>query len=245
MLGNLEISRDKKLTWVKRNHSSLALSIRSSTPKDNSRALNLTKQGRPLKYKTALDLDRELWTKCSEEEWHRLLENTLHPIFSSEIPQGTKVAYNQQVKEKEVIVDGISYVDARVRGTIGGDKLNFEGATSANTVDYVIFKNLILATLHNVKYVDPNTRFINTDMVDFYLASPMEESAYMMVPLKDIPMSIVNNYDLSKRAKHGNVYFKVLLTMYGHPASGRLSNKLFFKTIESAGYYEIQSFQLL
>jgi len=169
----------------------------------------------------------------------RLLENTLHPIFSSEIPQGTKVAYyNQQVKEKEVIVDGISYVDARVRGTIGGDKLNFEGATSANTADYVIFKNLISATLHDVKYVDPNTRFINTDMVDFYLASPMEESAYMMVPLKDIPMSIFNDYDLTKRAKHGKVYFKVLLTMYGHPASGRLSNKLFFKTIESAGYYE-------
>jgi len=62
----------------------------------------------------------------------------LHPIWSSEIPQGTKVAYyNQQVKEKEVLVDGISYVDARVRGTIGGDKLNFEGATSANTADYV------------------------------------------------------------------------------------------------------------
>ena len=75
-------------------------------------------------------------------------------------------------------------------------------------------------------------------MVDFYLASPMEEAAYMMVLLKDIPIGIDNDYDLSKRAKHGKVYFKVLLTMYGHPAYGRLSNKLFFKTIESAGYYD-------
>ena len=234
-----EISKDKTLTWVRRGSSALALSIRSSTPKDESRALNLTKQGRPLKYKTALELDRVLWTKCSEEEWNRLLENTLHPIWSSEIPQGTKVAYyNQQVKEKEVLIDGVSYVDARVRGTIGGDKLGFEGATTANTADYVIFKNIISATLHDVKYVNPDTRFINTDMVDFYLASPMEEAAYMMVLLKDIPMSIVNDYDLTKRARHGKVYFKVLLTMYGHPASGRLSNKLFFKTIESAGYYE-------
>jgi hypothetical protein len=40
-------------------------------------------------------------------------------------------------------------------------------------------------------------------MVDFYLASPMEEAAYMMVLLKDIPMSIVNDYDLTKRARHG------------------------------------------
>ena len=234
-----EIRRDKTYTWIQRGSSSLALSIRASTPRDVNRALNLTKQGRPLKYRTALELDRDLWTKCSEEEWNRLLENTLRPIYSSEIPQGTKVAYyNQQVKEKEILIDGISYVDARVRGTIGGDKLEFQGATSANTADYVIFKNIISATLHDVKYVDPNTRFINTDMVDFYLASPMEEAAYMMVLLKDIPMSIVNDYDLTKRARHGKVYFKVLLTMYGHPASGRLSNKLFFKTIESAGYYE-------
>ena len=58
-----EIRRDKTLTWIQRGSSSLALSIRSSTPKDDSRALNLTKQGRPLKYKTALDLDRDLWTK--------------------------------------------------------------------------------------------------------------------------------------------------------------------------------------
>ena len=38
--------------------------------------------------------------------------------------------------------------------------------------------------------------------------------------------------------KHSKVYFKVILSMYGHPVSGRLLNKLFFKTIESAGYYE-------
>ena len=75
-------------------------------------------------------------------------------------------------------------------------------------------------------------------MVDFYLASPMEEAAYMMVPLKDIPMSIINDYELTKRAKHEKVYFKVLLTMYCQPMSGRLSNKFFFKTIEPAGHYE-------
>ena len=77
-----EICRDKTINWIQRGNSSLALSIRASTPKDDSRALNLTKQGRPLKYKTALEFDRDLWTKCSEEEWNRLLENTLRPIYS-------------------------------------------------------------------------------------------------------------------------------------------------------------------
>ena len=171
-----EMTRDKTLVWIPRGKSSIALAIRASSPRDDSRALNQTKHGKPLKYRTALELDRELWTNASEEEWNRLLENTLRPIWSSEIPQGTKVAYyNQQVKEKEVLVDGIRFVEARVRGTIGGDKLEFKGATSANTADYVIFKNIISGTLHDVKYVDPETRFINTDMVDFYLASPMED----------------------------------------------------------------------
>ena len=234
-----EMIKDKTLAWIPRGQSFLALSIRASQPRDESRALNQTKSGKPLKFKTALELDRELWTKCSEEEWHRLLENTLRPIWSSEIPAGTKVAYyNQQVKEKEVLVGTNKFIDARVRGTLGGNILDFQGATSANTADYVIFKDIISGTLHDVKFVDPKTRFINIDMVDFYLFSPMEEPAYMMVPIKDIPISIVNAYDLTKRAKHGKVYFKVLMSMYGHPVSGRLSNKLLFKTIEPAGYYE-------
>jgi hypothetical protein len=215
------------------------MSVRADEPRDLSRALNQTSNGTPLKFKTALELDRELWTKCSVEEWQRLMENTLRPIYSSEIPKGEKVAYyNQQVKEKEVIIDGQRYVDARVRGTLGGDRLDYQGATSANTADYTLFKTLISATLHDVKYVDPNTRFISIDAVDYYLYSPMEEPAYMMVPIADIPEEIVDAYNLKKRAHNGKAYFKVLMSMYGHPAAGRLANKLLFKTIGHAGYYE-------
>ena len=46
-----EIRRDKTLTWIQRGKSALALSIRASTPRDDSRALNLTKKGRPLSIK--------------------------------------------------------------------------------------------------------------------------------------------------------------------------------------------------
>jgi hypothetical protein len=207
-----EIIHANWVKWIPRGLSSIAMAITASEPRDLTRALNLTRSGKPLKFKSAMDLDRDLWTNCSIEEWHRLHENTLRPIYSSEIPKGEKVSYyNQQVKEKETIINGIRYIVARVRGTLGGDKLEFQGVTSANTADYTLFKTLISATLHDVKFVDPATRFVTIDAVDYYLFSPMEEPAYMMVPIKDIPMEIVNAYNLTKRAKHGKVYFKILM----------------------------------
>ena len=66
----------------------------------------------------------------------------------------------------------------------------------------------------------------------------MEEPAYIAVPLKDIPVSIVKAYDLTKRSSNDKEYFKVVMTMYGHPVSGYLSNKHLYKTIELEGYYE-------
>jgi hypothetical protein len=66
----------------------------------------------------------------------------------------------------------------------------------------------------------------------------MEEPAYIAVPLKDIPASIIKTYNLTKKASNNKTYFKVVMTMYGHPVAGLLSNKHLFKTIKEAGYYE-------
>jgi hypothetical protein len=92
--------------------------------------------------------------------------------------------------------------------------------------------------LHDVKFVDSETRFINLDMVDYYLFSPMEDPAYMRLKLSDIPPIIVEQYGLAKFAINGSINFEVVMSMYGHPAAGRLANKLLMKTIEPEGYYE-------
>jgi hypothetical protein len=234
-----EINNSSYAIWIPRGNSAFALSIRSNTPKDPNRALNQTVGGQPLNFKRAKAIDPELWIKCDEEEWHRLMENTLIPIRRNEVPPGQIVSYyNKQVKEKLVKIYDVNFVDARVRGTYGGDRTKYEGPTSTHTAEYPLIKTLFSAVLHDVKYVDPDTRFVNIDMTDFYIYTPMEEPAYMSVPLKDIPESIIIAYDLRRRSTNDIAYFKVVMSMYGHPASGYLSNKHLFKTIEAAGYYE-------
>jgi hypothetical protein len=186
-----------------------------------------------------MELDPDLWRACDEEEWHRLLENTLRPVHHHQVPKSEKIAYyNKQVKEKLKVIDGQEFIEARVRGTLGGNVLDYKGPTSTNTADYTLVKILWSAVLHDIKHVDPETFFVNLDMVDFYLGAPMEIVSYMMVPLKDIPAAIVEAYGLSKWAIHGKVHFKILMSLYGHPAAGYLANRLLVKTILPDGYYE-------
>ena len=234
-----ELNKAEYVSWIPRGNSAFAMSIIASTPKDPNRALNQTVDGQPLNFNKAMKMDPDLWIQCDKEEWHRLLENTLIPVKLNEIPTNNNITYyNRQIKEKLAVIDNVEYVNARVRGTLGGDKTNYEGPTSTHTAEYPLIKTLFSAVLHDVKYVDPETRFYNIDLVDFYLQSPMETPAYISVPLKDIPKSIVEAYDLHKKSNNGKVYFKVVMTMYGHPVSGLLSNKHLFKTIKDAGYYE-------
>ena len=156
-----------------------------------------------------MKMDPNLWIQCDEEEWNRLLENTLIPLRLSEIPINNNITYySRQIKEKLTVIDDVEYVNARVRGTLGGDKTNYEGPTSTHTAEYPLIKTLFSAVLHNVKYVDPETRFYNIDLVDFYLQSPMETPAYISVPLKDIPQAIINTYDLYRRASNNKSIFQ-------------------------------------
>ena len=57
----------------------------------------------------------------------------------------------------------------------------------------------------------------------------METPTYISVPLKDIPKSIVDNYDLNKKSQNNKAYFKVVMTMYGHPVSGLLPISIYSK----------------
>jgi hypothetical protein len=136
------------------------------------------------------------------------------------------------------IINGEEHIEARVRGTFGGNVVNFQGATSTNTADYPLMKTLWCGVLSDVKHKDPNTKCVNLDMTDYYLYAPLEDPGYMAVPINEIPPEIVKAYGLEKYASKGKVYFIVYMSMYGHPAAGLLANRLFWKTIEPAGYYE-------
>ena len=65
----------------------------------------------------------------------------------------------------------------------------------------------------------------------------MERSEYVRIKFTDIPQEFIEEYDLSKSAQNGWIYFEILSGCYGLPRSGRLANDLLRTRLEKAGYY--------
>ena len=60
----------------------------------------------------------------------------------------------------------------------------------------------------------------------------------MRIKLSDIPQEFIEEYDLTKAAQNGWIYFEILHGCYGLPQSGRLANDLLRTRLAKAGYYE-------
>ena len=52
----------------------------------------------------------------------------------------------------------------------------------------------------------------------------MDRSEYVRINFSDIPQEVIEEYDLSKAAKNGWIYFEILRGCYGLPQSGLLAN---------------------
>ena len=103
-------------------------------------ALNLDTIERPLTYATALKGPNRLhWLNAEAEEFDRLFStNTIKAIHAHEQPVDRRrdtTYYNPQTKEKPNRSGDTVY---RIRGTIGGDRINYPGATYRNIIISII-----------------------------------------------------------------------------------------------------------
>ena len=207
--------------------------------------------GQPLNQRAdgkKLNLHRELkgphsryWKLADREEKIRLLDSgTLKPVKRNIIPRGETITYyNPQCKEKLATVDDEQFVEYRVRGTFGGDRSGYQGATSSQTAEYLTTKVLINATLSDRLHKDPDTKFATADMVDFYLGAMLDQPGYLGMKAATFSQEIIDIYNLREYIdSNGTIYFQVVKCMYGHPASGRLSNKKLVSILKDAGYHE-------
>jgi hypothetical protein len=152
-------------------------------------AIDMNADGSPLTSNSALKgPDAAKWLKAHGEEIVRLVESeTGRFIQRSEMPVGRKAAYyNPQLKIK--MKNGV--LQYRVRGTIGGDQIDYPGATAA-----------FVATLETVRVLsnaavseDANT--MTADIADFYLGTPLDRPEYMRIALKHVPPDIIERYHL-------------------------------------------------
>ena len=68
----------------------------------------------------------------------------------------------------------------------------------------------------------------------------MERPELMQLPINIIPQEIIKKYNLNDLVNNGWVYIRIDQTMYGLPATGKLSNDLLVKQMSKAAYQPCQ-----
>ena len=120
--------------------------------------------------------------------------------------------------------------DRRVRGTIGGDKLDAFGPTRANTAALEMIRLFINSM------VSERAQMMTLDIRNFYLGTPMEEPVYMFINIDTIPQTIIDKYKLREIVENGKVVMEVSSTIYGLKEAGKLSQDRLVAHLSEYGY---------
>ena len=197
-----------------------------------STAVDLDDKGKKLSMTTALaGEDGHLWLAKHGEEITRLFaSDTIKLIHWHDLPSDKKPAYyNPQVRTK--IKEG--KLVRRVRGTIGGDQINFDGDTAAHTASMQLIKILL-----NSVVSDKDAKFMTADIKDFYLGTPLPTTEYMRIKLDHIPPEVIEAHDMARFERNGAVVVAVHKGIYGLPQAGILAQDRLVKHLAEHGYMQ-------
>ena len=197
----------------------------------HSAMLNLDTGGKPLTYKSAIQgPDRLQWIIAEEEEFDRLFATkTIAPLHSHEQPLDRKkdtTYYNPQVKQK----CDAGKTTFRIRGTIGGDRINYPGETSALTAAMPVVKLLLQSA------ISENMNVMTMDARDYYLNTPLQRPEYLRIPLKFISTGVIEKHKLSPYIHNDSILFSVHKGMYGLPQAGYLAQIQLIQHLRKHGY---------
>jgi hypothetical protein len=221
-LGTRYIQEGLSLSDFEPDSMSLHSTFHSS-PTDQR--LNVTADGKKLTMKAALrSPEKHLWKIEQGIEISRLMgTKTITPILQRDMPKGRKATYyNPQPKEK---LDADKNIIRRVRGTLGGDRLDYPGETSSPVADIAAVKMLLHSVVSDRRNHGTDTRFATLDLTDFYLGSSLDRPEYVRIPIKDVPEETIEREGLRRFINGDFILFQVDGSMYGHPVSGRIANR--------------------
>ena len=95
----------------------------------------------------------------------------------------------------------------RIRGTIGGERINYNGATKANTAAMPVVKMLLQSV------VSDDAEFMTIVIKDFYLNTDLPRSEWMRVPVKFLSPTILDKYNLHQFINNGATLFEVVKSL--------------------------------
>ena len=213
----------------------------TSTPSHSAHAVLDPVSGAALSYRQLREgPDGPEWLQSAANEIGRLAQgilphmphgtDTIHFIRHDAIPPGRKATYLRIVAE----LRPLKAETKRVRFTAGGDQIDYPGNVSTPTADLTTVKLLINSVLST-----PNARFATGDLANFYLNNPMERYEYMRIPVRDIPPSIMTQYNLLPLVFKDHVLVEIQKGMYGLPQAGIIANKRLVKHLATHGYMPV------
>jgi hypothetical protein len=85
-----------------------------------------------------------------------------------------------------------------------------------------------------------DAKFMTADITDFYLNTPMPRYEYMRIPTKDIPQTIMEQYNLAPLVHKGYVLVEIRKGMYGLPQAGLLAYERLVKHLATYDYHPAQ-----
>ena len=227
---------------VSRHNFARAQAYSTFHSSQTSPLLNITTDGKQLTYRGVMrGEDQDLWGAASGAELIKLIveRKTLVPIHKHEQPADQRkytTYYNPQVKEK---LDDNGNKTQRVRGTFGGNKkCAYDGPTSSPVADITFIKihwNSVVSDRRNHRN---NSRYATVDITDFYLMSSLEQPEWINIPIKNIPLSLLEEHNLIQFISDEHILCRVDGTMYGHPVAGRLANADLVKHLAVHGYVQ-------
>jgi Reverse transcriptase (RNA-dependent DNA polymerase) len=168
--------------------------------------------------------------KCTTDPSHTVQgTDTCTFIHATDIPKGKKTTYVRIVADyREHKADPY-----RVRCTLGGDRIDFQGDVSTKVADLVTVKCLLNHTIST-----PGAHAACIDIKDFYLNNPLPSPEFVRFRADTIPKEIWDQYGLDAFVVNGWVYARVDKGMYGLPQAGKVANDNLVPRLNDAGYHE-------
>lgn len=181
------------------------------------------------------------WEQATADEIGRLTQGnaprtlsgteTMRFIHVHDMPAGRTATYL-----KIVAADKPNKIETkRIRFTVGGDRINFEGDASTKTAGIITVKCLLNSVVST-----PTAKFMTIDITDFYLNTPMSKFEYMRIPVRDIPACIMEQYQLWDKVHNGFVYVEISKGMYGIPHAGKIANDRLVLHLAKHGYHQAE-----
>jgi hypothetical protein len=121
----------------------------------------------------------------------------------------------------------------RIRSTAGGERINYDEPTKANTAALSTVKILLQSV------VSDDADWMTLDIKDFYLMAPLPRSEYIRIPLKFLsprlsPSTACNHlyYTITQ------YFLRLQNSMYGLPHAGKIAQDVLIGRLAKHGYLQ-------